>query len=245
MVFDLFGKYYPCQKGSVIRLLSRKKECTHTYVAYIHLHQWTAPKTWLPRSLGHQASGPTSWPSPNLRSQCGCRKWEHQIEHIEVTMLPIPATKSAQTLLDSWATCETGRTWQVWCSFTKSQVFDNLMMQWWVFVVFHECHVQSGKAPHNPEASWSHWPALSNCSWSLSACLRQIKDLSITAGLFLWIAKTYLIDVHPKSQNPTSFAFSGCKALTSSLPQKGFWNILYEDAEYPGEVLTELTSSQV
>lgn len=27
--------------------------------------------------------------------------WEHQIEHIEVTMLRIPATKSAQTLLDS------------------------------------------------------------------------------------------------------------------------------------------------
>lgn len=115
----------------------------------------------------------------------------------------------------------------------RSQKAKFLTIWWWVFV------------PHNPEASWSHWPALSNCSWSLSQCLRQIKDLSITAGLFLWIAKTYLIDVHPKSQNPTSFAFSGCKALTSSLPQKGFWNILYEDAEYPGEVLTELTSWQV
>ena len=64
------------------------------------------------------------------------------------------------------------------------------------------------------------WPFLMNC-----------KNLSYR-----------LIDVHPKSQNPTSFAFSGCKALTSSLPQKGFWNILYEDAEYLGEVLTELTS---
>lgn len=27
-----------CQKGGVIRLLSRKKECTHTHVAYIHNH---------------------------------------------------------------------------------------------------------------------------------------------------------------------------------------------------------------
>lgn len=33
-----FWEVLPLPKGSVIRLLSRKKECTHTYVAYIHLH---------------------------------------------------------------------------------------------------------------------------------------------------------------------------------------------------------------